>query len=407
MDYSTLTSQIEPSQSWEPIDPHSLYGTFEQLPDGRKKRGRRYPLALLLTLIVLAKLAGETNISGVVDWVKHRQAWLQTIFGSRLPRWPCFTTYTYALSKLDASACMSIVAAAFTRAESESRCQDEPSRLLTGQGRQAKEHVAVDGKTLRGTLGHDASHQPSVHLLSFYEVATGVVLAQREVRTKENEISAVKEMLIPTLVKGRLLTADAMHTQRFFCQKVKELGGDYVLIAKDNQKRMHEDLALFFEDPQADRCDWQTICFSEKGHGRREKRVVTTSSQLREWFARDWVGIEQVFRVERTVKRRGKQHQEVAYGITSRSAKQADATQVGLWVRGHWSTENRNHGRRDWTLREDQSQVRTQHVPAMLALLNTTVLALMDRIGVRNVPAHMRRLSAHPHEALRLLLGKL
>lgn len=97
----------------------------------------------------------------------------------------------------------------------------------------------------------------------------------------------------------------------------------------------------------------------------------------------------------------------MVYGITSRSAKQADAVQVGLWVRGHWSTENRHHGRRDWTLREDQSQVRTQHVPAMLALLDTTVLALMDRIEVRNVPAQMRRLRAHPHEALRLLPGKL
>lgn len=283
----------------------------------------------------------------------------------------------------------------------------EPSRLHTQQGGQAKEHVAVDGKALRGTLGHAASHQPPVHLLSFYEVSTGVVLAQREVQTKENEISAVKEMLIPTLVKGRLLTADAMHTQRFFCQQVKHLGGDYVLIAKDNQKTMHEDLALFFEDPQADRSDWQTSCCCEKGHGRLEKRIVTTSAQLREWFARDWVGIEQVFRVERTVKRRGKEQHEVIYGITSRSATQTDAVQVGQWVRGHWSTENRNHGRRDWTLREDQSQVRTQHVPAMLALLNTTVLALMDRIGVRNVPAHMRRLRAHPQEALPLLLGKL
>ncbi len=90
-------------------------------------------------------------------------------------------------------------------------------------------------------------------------MATGNVVAQREVGKYENEISAVKEMLTPTLVKGRLISADAMHTQRLFCQTVTQYEGKYLLIAKDNQPTMREDLELFFEDPEAQRNEWETF----------------------------------------------------------------------------------------------------------------------------------------------------
>jgi hypothetical protein len=66
---------------------------------------------------------------------------------------------------------------------------------------------------MRGTLAHEATTQPSVHLLSLYEVSTGIVLAQRAVQTKENEISAVPDLLLPVLIKGRIWSADAMHTR--------------------------------------------------------------------------------------------------------------------------------------------------------------------------------------------------
>jgi predicted transposase YbfD/YdcC len=407
MDYNTLVEQLEVSGRAESIDPYSLYVNFQQIPDGRKKRGVRYSLALLLTLILLAKLTGEVSMSGVVDWVRLRQAWLGEVLGLQLKRWPCFSTYTYALSKLDAQQCAQIISSGLTRLETSRRCEQEPARLLTQGGAQESRHVAFDGKALRGTYGHASADQPAVHLCAFYEVSTGNVLAQRAVESKENEISAIKEMLTAALVKGRILSADAMHTQRFFCRTVMCYEGDYLLTAKDNQPTMREDLELFFEDPEADRSDWQTYECVEKGHGRFERRKVTTSSQMREWFAGQWMGIQQVFRVERTTLRDGKITHEVVYGITSLSRKQADAKQLAALIRAHWAIENRLHWRRDVILCEDDSQIRTKHVPAMLALLNTTILALMDLLGVRNVPAQMRSYNAHPLQALRLLLRSL
>jgi predicted transposase YbfD/YdcC len=267
--------------------------------------------------------------------------------------------------------------------------------------------VAFDGKALRGTNGHEAPHHPSVHLCAFYEVATGNVLAQREVQDKENEISAAKQMLTPALVKGCLISADAMHTQQWFCRKITLYEGDYLLIAKNNQPTMREDLELFFEDPDADRSRWQCATFVDKGHGRLEKRVITTSTEMRDWFAKEWCGIEQVFRVQRWVTKKGRTSYEVVYGITSLTPQQADAHLIGELIRAHWSIENRLHWRRDVTMQEDHSQVRTHRAPALLALLNSTILALMDLLGVSNVPAQMRIYAARPWEAVHLLLTAL
>jgi hypothetical protein len=59
------------------IDPASLYCAFEHVADGRKQKGKRSPFPLLLTLLMLGKLAGETTINGIVDWIKERQGWLR------------------------------------------------------------------------------------------------------------------------------------------------------------------------------------------------------------------------------------------------------------------------------------------------------------------------------------------
>jgi predicted transposase YbfD/YdcC len=403
MDYTTLMAQVECMPQLRDINAHSLYATFEQIQDGRCKRGIRYPLALLLSLIVLAKLAGMDNMNGVVEWVRHRHAWLNSLFGTTYQRWPCFSTYVYALSKLDAQVASFLLSSALLRLQAEQHAQQEILQHRRRGDERIHEHIAFDGKALRGTYGHVDPEQSNVHLCAFYEVKTGIVLAQRDVKEKENEISALKEMLSPNLIKGRILSADAMHTQRFFCQHVVHEGGDYILIAKDNQASLWEDLKLFFEDHAPD-VRWQTHRDVSSGHGRLDIRVTTTSPDLRDYLAQDWYGVEQVFCIERTSIQPNKPRSvEVHYGITSLSPTQADAKRIGALRRAHWGIENRLHYRRDVTFKEDASQIRTKNAPAMLAVLHNTMLASLDFLGVTNVASQRRFYDAHPWEAARLL----
>ncbi len=183
--------------------------------------------------------------------------------------------------------------------------------------------------------------------------------------------------------------------------------GHYVLIAKGNQSILRDDLRLFFTEPPADCRDWRTARTIDKGHGRLEIRELIATTELNDFLAGEWAGVAQVFQLTRTVTEDGQTHTEVVYGITSLSPKQASAARLLEVVRDHWAIENRLHWRRDVTLREDHCQVRKGQAPRVLAVLNSFLLAVMDWLGVSNVPKQMRIFDAHPLQAVRLLLGSL
>ena len=451
MDYNTLVREEE-EQRLSRVPLTALYEGLQQVKDGRKKRGCRYSLALILTLLLLARLAGETEIRAAAQWIRLRKGWIIEQFHLTRASVPCQGTYLYALERIDAQELLEVVAGCLTRWEAGERCENEASRLNDLGGKQDKQHVAVDGKTMRGTLGHESAEQPSVHVLSVYEVRTGLVLAQRSVVEKENEISAVKDLLTPVYVKDRVWTADAMHTQKTACQRIDQLGGKFLFFFKDNHPTAHEDLALFFQDPDADQSAWGFFSQTDKGHGRLTTRTVRTTTEMNDWFANEWTGIAQSFQVIRTVKgkrrkvieqaqeqtpsgeqatqgcqqakvkhtpkakatRKARQvifveetSQQVVYGFSNLTPSQASPQAIATFLRNHWAIENRLHWRRDVTLHEDHSQVRSAGKPQALAALNNIVLSLMDWLGVPNVPDQMRTFAAFPRLALDLLLGPL
>ncbi len=246
-----------------------------------------------------------------------------------------------------------------------------------------------------------------MHQLALYETRTGVLLKEQVVGDTQNELSIVSEFLTPLWVKGRLISADALHTQHAFCTAIHGGAGFSLLIAKANQPTLHDDLQLFFSEPPADCRDWRTARTVNKGHGRLEIREITVSTELNEFLAGKWTGVKQVFRLVRTVREKGQTRKEIVSGLTNLSPAQASAEQLLAFVREHWAIENRLHWRRDVTLREDACQVRKGAAPRVLAVLNSFLLAVLDFLGVSNVPKHMRLLDAHPLKAVRLLLGSL
>lgn len=428
------------------IEPQSFYRGLEQILDGRKARGKQYPLPLLLTLICLAKLAGETTISGVVDWTRNRAGLLRQQL-DWVRGFPTNSTYTYALARTDAEQVVQVIAQVLIRARAE---QEEE------KGSRAISQLAMDGKAMRGTWSQEKKeqekkraeekkqkkqeaakgkkgkkksqeqtgaasstehpeeeptevleHGPSVHLLSLYECRSGIVLAQRSIGRKENEISAAAALMHPALVKGRLISADAMHTQKKWCAAVIAFGGDYLLFAKGNQPTLWQDVHDFFTDPDPEREEWEQSQQVHKGHGRLEIRHIWTSTQMNEWFEPQWAGIEQVFEVHRQVRSAGKTHEETVYGLTSLTRHQANADRLLTHIQTHWHVENRLHWRRDVTLGEDACRVRQAGAPPVLAALNGAVLGLMDFLDVANVAKQMRYFDAHPSAMISLLCHDL
>lgn len=409
MNYNTFEQTVEQIQESRELDANSLYQAMQQVQDGRKKRGVRYSVALILTLILLGKLAGMTTPQGICEWVRLRASGLRTLLPMSRSTFPCAATYSNVLRVVDAAQVNEVLTQALQRVAATKRCEEEPSRLIGQAEHKATRHLALDGKTLRGTLGHASADQKPMHQLGLYETKTGLLLKELVTAEKQNELSIVAQFLTPLWVKGRILTADALHTQHAFCLTVTRWEGNYVLIVKANQPTLREDLELFFREPPTDCRDWRTGQTCDKGHGRRERREIIVSSELNEFLASRWTGVTQVFQLTRTIVQTdtGETRTEVVYGITSLSSSEASADDLLQVVREHWAIENRLHGRRDVTLREDACQVRKGQAPRVLAVLNSFLLAMMDFLGVANVAQQMRLFDAHPEQAVRLLLGSL
>lgn len=390
---ASIQEALKEREDWDGTrELPSIYEAMQQLSDSRRKQGQRYRLALVLTYVLIAKAAGETTLQGISEWIRLRGAWVQEMLPEAGPGFPCAATSSNVLRAIDPVQLNAVLMDLLTRASA-------PQRPAGSQ-----QHVALDGKTLRGTLRHLPADQQSMHQVSLYETQTGILLAEHIVGEKENELSRIHEFLQPQWMAGRIVSADALPTQRAFCLGVHLAQGAYLLFAKGNQPALHEDLALFFREPPVDCRDWRTTQTCESGHGRLELRDLVASTELNEFLGKTWTGIAQVFCLRRRVCKPLVCRQQMVYGITSLTPAQAGPERLLALIRAHWRIENRLHWRRDVTLREDACQVRKGTAPRVLSLLNSFLLALFDWIGMSNVARSMRIVAARPLVALRLFL---
>lgn len=216
----------------------------------------------------------------------------------------------------------------------------------------------------------------------------------------EAELSLAPHLLKVVPLQGRVVTGDALYCQRRVCQQVVEEGGDYLVAVKENQRGLHEDIALVFsQPPPGENFPWVE---QEGRHGdRREVRRLWATTALQGYL--DWPGAQQVCKVVRRVVSKGEVSQKVGYAITSLGPPQASAQRLLEVWRGHWGIENRLHYVRDETLGEDRCRVRSGNAPHLLAALRNVVLGLLRLQGTANIAAALRHYSWHPREALALI----
>ncbi len=368
--------------------PRPLIEVFAALPDFRQPRGKRHPLTAIFALACCAMLCGYRSYSAIAEWGRN--------YGVRIAQ---------ALGFTHAPPCAATLHTIFrhvNRDEFEAHLgawADSVVGSLPRAPEMPEVAIALDGKTLRGSKQQGA---PGTHLLSALAHRVGVTLAQCAVDDKTNEITAVESLLCQLVLEGRIVTMDALLTQRHVAQTIMDKGGDYVMIVKDNQPQLRADIELVFTlppagDPQA------TAHMVDIGHGRIEQRNITTSEALIGYS--DWPGLAQGFELGRHVMfpKTGKERVEVVYGVTSLRSERATPERLLTLVRGQWQIENKSHWVRDVTFDEDRSQVRCGNIPQVMAALRNTAIGLLRGAGYPNIAAACRQLAAQPLQALALI----
>jgi predicted transposase YbfD/YdcC len=207
---------------------------------------------------------------------------------------------------------------------------------------------------------------------------------------RTNEIKMAIPLLDTIDIKGRVITGDALLTQRGLADHlVRERKAHYHFTVKANQPTLLQDIEFFF----LDRKEPDYIDHAPPDHGRIETRKIWTTTELNDYL--DFPHVGQAFVVERhrTDKKSGKYSCETSYGITSQSPKEANPQRVLSTNRGHWSIENGCHYIIDWNYDEDRSRISKGFGPENITRLRRFAIGIIKSKGVSSVAQKMRQLT--------------
>ena len=370
----------------------SLLEHFSAIKDERQPCKVMYPLSEVLLVVVCGTMAACDDYDDIVLWGNKHLKFLRGLQAYHYGI-PCADWLRVVMNRIGPE----LFASCFLNFVAE--------RLPGAVGQ-----IAIDGKTSRRS--HDRGKgQAALHLVSAYATTHSLVLGQRAVADKSNEITAipllVKELAASGALTGSLVSIDAMGCQSDIAETIVDLGGDYLLATKDNQKTAHAEIELYFDGAPAHEMD--ILSATEKAHGRIETRRHLVSQRV-DWMSGKqrypdeprFKGLKTIAMIETRVETGGETRTERRCYISSRLLTAAAFAQA---ARAHWGIENGLHWVLDVEFKEDQSRLRRGHGAKNMARIRHLALNLIRAMPGKTSIKGKRKLATWDTEYLLAALG--
>ncbi len=343
----------------KPLQQNTLVPYIADVPDPRCEGMCLHKFLDILIIAICAVLCGADTWEAIAKFGRTKQDWLSTFL--ELPSGiPSHDTFYRTFCLLDP--------VAFE--ECFRRWIADTFRQFAGDGQDV---IPIDGKCLRGSR---SKSKRAIYMVSAWSTQTGMVLCQRKVDDKSNEITAVPELLKSIHLKGCFVTTDALNCQKEIVKVCIEQGGDYLLPVKGNQGNLHKQIK------EAAEHWWEqhpegTLGFNysetlDKAHGRTERRmgwVIDDLSGIGE--AEKWQGLKQIGMIQRDRQVQSAVSMDVHYYIMSKQLSAAEMLDI---ARKHWEVENKLHWRLDVAFGEDQNRTTNNCAIENLSILNRIAL---------------------------------
>ena len=340
----------------------ALIEHFQQLDDPRIERAKLHKLIDIVFIAICAVLCGAEGWKDVEAFAHAKEPWLRRYLElpNGLPSDDTFRRVIARLKPTQFEACF--------RRWIDTVVEQSQGDLIN-----------IDGKTLRGSYDRH-NERAAIHMVHAWASANRLLLAQRKVSDKSNEITAIPELLDVLDLSEAVVTIDAMGTQRAIAEQIIDQGGDYVLALKSNQGLLYEDVRTYFDEAQAH--DFQGIVHdyykqTDGGHGRIEIRQCWCSDDVA-WLPQlaKWKGLRSIVLVE---ARRIEGEKESLQRRLYIASVPAQAQRLAEVVRGHWGIENRLHWVLDVSFSEDASRIRRGDGAENFGLLRRIALNLLSQ----------------------------
>ena len=340
-----------------------LVEEFSALEDPRCGGKVEHRLIDILVIAVCAVIAGAESWEDIALYGRSKVEWLGTflVLSNGIPAHDTFRRMFMLIDTGRFEACFEAWARSF-------------GATLD------REVVAIDGKTMRGSFDRGRAQGP-LHVISAWACNRGLVLGQRQVGDKSNEITAIPELLDVLDIKGGIVTLDAMGCQRAIAAKILEKEADYLVTLKANQGKKFAAVQELCAATCFSRSPIHRPLHDEfdDSHGRlvRRRVFVCADAAVLEPL-RDWLGLKTVLAVEsiRSVNGSGKTEAEVRYFLSSSADRPETLATV---IRSHWQIENSLHWVLDVTFNEDHCRIRDRNAAQNFSLLRKVAINLVRR----------------------------
>jgi predicted transposase YbfD/YdcC len=353
----------------------SIKKYFAPLQDPRVRKRTQHRLIDIVAIALCGVIANCDTWAEIVDFGNTHASWLQQFL--KLPNGiPSPDTFERVFAMID-PAVFSRCCVNWLRNVSE----------LIGLN-----HLAIDGKTLRGS---GSSTLGPLHLVSAWATQAKLTLGEVAVEGKSNEITAIPELLKLLDLQGALVTIDAIGCQKTIVQQIVDQGGDYLVAVKANQKHLLEDIQATVTkalDGELPKGQVATITTSEEGHGRTEQRTYTVITNLDDIRNRKlWAGLTAVCICSRACTVNGQPSEEVRYFIAS---GRTGARKLAQATRDHWGIEINQHWQLDVSFGEDASKIHERNRARNFATMRRLALGVLKRHPAKKSIRAKRKLAA-------------
>jgi len=361
-----------------PARPIGLIEThFGNLRDPRALHSILHKLVDILIITICAVICGADNFVEIAEYGKEKEEWLKT-FLELANGIPSVDTFERLFARVKPEALQTCF---ISWMEAVHECTDG-------------EFINVDGKTLRAAK--EAGNKKSlIHMVSVWSASQHLVLGQKKVGEKSNEITAIPSLLEMLMIRDCIVSIDAMGCQTEIANTIIEQGADYVLALKGNQGNLHKDVQQLFSSALAKNfknIDHQFHSTVEKGHGRIETRRYWTMGNTEYLIgAEKWRGLKSIGMVESERIINGNVSTEHRYYLLS---FERDVHKFAESVRNHWSIENQLHWVLDVGFNEDASRCCRGYSAENLAVIRHIGLNLLSRDKKTKVGVKAKRLKA-------------
>jgi predicted transposase YbfD/YdcC len=329
-----------------------------QLQDPRAKDNQKHSLFTLIAIIFCAIVGGANSISAIYRYASSKRKWLMTWLDLR-DNVPSYDTFWWLLVRLDPSQTEMLF------------CQWS----ATLSKNEIEDLIAIDGKRVRGASNKKNQPNSVLHMVSAWSSGRGLVLGQVKTEAKSNEITAIPALIQSLDIKGATITIDAMGCQKEIARVIIEKGANYVLMVKDNQPKLLDEIQNYFE--QAESLKFEGVLHDffvkkEEGHGRHERREVYTTDDI-DWLPmkEEWIGLKSIVMLKSFRTLEGRTSEERKYYVSSLPPL---AERIGRAARSHWGVENKVHWVLDVDFDEDLSQISTGHAAENFSILRRLTL---------------------------------